>query len=122
MKRYSISYPCFVNEHASKSGIKFYYSGRTDNPEEQIERYKNSKNDMGLRIVDSLTKKVVFEDLRPIKGKLILTLTDGDNTWTHIEIFVDLGHMREREHLYTYGNYGEGYNFRVVNVEREICR
>lgn len=123
MKRYSISYPSFVNEHASKTGVKFYYRGRTDNPEEVIERYKNSPIDMGLRIVDSLTKEVIFDDLRPIRGKLILTLTNGKDTWTRTEKFVNLSHMRKCEHEYTYDkDYGKDFGYRIVKVEREICR
>jgi hypothetical protein len=123
MKRYSISYPYEVNEQASKSGIKFQYRDRTDNPEDVIERYKNSRIDRGLQIKDSVTKEIIFSDIRPIRGKLILTLTDEKRTWKTTEKFVDLGYMRELERKYLCDKeYGKDYGFSVVKVDREICK
>lgn len=117
MKRYSISYFC-------RETKRFSYSGRTDNPAEVIERYKPDRDSFGLQIRDSVTKEIIFSEVRPIKGKLILTLTDGKRTWSSTREFVDLSYMREREHDYRY-NYNRGlgteYSHRVVKIEREIC-
>lgn len=119
MKRYSISYATRVNEKAAKSGIAFQYAGRTDNPAEVIESYKNSRITLGLQITDSETKTVIFSDIRPIRGKLIYTLKHGDRVWKVDEIFVNLSYMREREHnrLNEKNEYYE-----VIKVEREIYR
>ena len=116
MKRYSVSYFC-------RQTKRFDYRGRTDNPAEVIERYKTSRDTLGLQIRDSVTKEIIFSEIRPIKGKLTLTLTDGKRTWNSIWEYVDLSYMREREHEYLYNKeYGKDYGFRVVKVEREIYR
>lgn len=119
MKRYSISYIRFVNENYSKTGIRFHYAGRTDSFEETIENYKNNRRAYGMRIVDSQTKEVVFEEIRPIKGILYITRTGFDNKpHTIEERFVDLDYMREWEHRYMYGDFSKN----VIKVEREILR
>jgi hypothetical protein len=114
MKRYSISTPY---------GGKFYYHGRTDNPDAEIERYKASRCDFGLQITDSTTKKIIFSEIRPIKGKLILILTDGKSEWKSAREFVDLSLMREQENKIKYDpTYGKDFGFSVVKVDREILR
>jgi hypothetical protein len=118
MKRYSISYAHKVNTKASKSGIKYHYSGRTDNVEKTIAEYKASLFFRGIRITDSETKKVVFEDLRKVKGTLTLTLTNGEKTWLSTHEYFDLHEMRRREHHWRYDV--KGYGYKVVKVEREI--
>lgn len=114
MKRYSISTPY---------GGKFYYHGRTDDPNAVIERYKASRCDRGLQITDSVTKKVIFSEIRPIRGKLVLTLTDGKTEWKSTQEFVDLSFMREHEHEIKHDpTYGKDFGFSVVKIDREILR
>lgn len=116
MKRYSISYFCNQTK-------RFDYRGRTDNPTEVIERYKNSRDMFGLQIRDSETKQIIFSEIRPIKGKLTLTLKDGSKEWISIWEYVDLSYMRQSEHEFLYNkNYGKAFGYRIVKVEREIYR
>jgi hypothetical protein len=110
MKRYSISYAREVNKQASKSGIAYQYMGRTDNPEEAIESFKDNAFTMGIKITDSKTKKVVFEELRTIKGQLILTLKDGRKCTFDC---YNLAAMRKAEHTFIHME-------DVENVERII--
>lgn len=66
-----------VNRLASKSGLQFQYEGRTDDPKAIIESYerqglrywesadgRRSYYGIGLRIVDSATKEVVYMNKR----------------------------------------------------------
>ena len=115
MKRYSIS--TVTPTHYDR----YQYEGRTDNPEEVIEKYKNDTFLAGIRIVDSKTKDVVFQDKRALKGELIVTFNDGKDEWTCKDKFVNLQRMREYEHNYKYG-YTNRFNpkMKVVKVERVI--
>lgn len=61
MKRYSVSYGVEVNERASKTGIKYRYWGRTDDPEKFIERNKG-QHEHGFQITDSITKKIIYKE------------------------------------------------------------
>lgn len=63
MKRYIVSVGRAVNMQASKTGIKYVFDGRCDNPEKVIEQYKKHPEwyGKGIRIKDSLTNEVVFE-------------------------------------------------------------
>lgn len=116
MKRYSIS------SMTPDYNKRFQYDGRTDNPEEVIESYKNNRYSAGIRIVDSLTKEVVFEDKREIKGELRITFTeDGKTEWTSIDKYVNLSLMQEEEHKYKFGYFNDFCpKMKVVNVERVI--
>lgn len=114
MKRYIISYAERVNEKASKNGIKFCCRGRTDNPESTIEMFKNSKNDKGLRITDSLTKEVIFEEIKPDKGCLTITYKSG---FVKVEKYVDLECMRYWEHWYKYESPSRN---NIEKIERTI--
>lgn len=77
MKRYSIA----VADGRNGNKVYFHYYGRTDNPEEAIAKYRKrfiawaqevqninyeyremTYNYHGIRIIDSLTKEVVFEE------------------------------------------------------------
>lgn len=104
MKRYSISYMRVVNRKASKTGLSFSYEGRTDNPQEAIDWfeshplevsksvYKSVQPDgsykyydnihayyIGIRIVDSKTKEVVYQSQRVNDAdELIERLKGGD--------------------------------------------
>lgn len=79
MKRYSVSWAYGRNRQNNK--ITYHYSERTDNVDERIKQYneglkfwisrvtdesyihRNAVNDYyGIKITDSQTKKVVFED------------------------------------------------------------
>lgn len=73
MKRYSVSYMREVNRHASKTGLLFQYSERTDDPETVIKAFEESElteikySDtyssyayIGMKITDSQTKKTVY--------------------------------------------------------------
>lgn len=81
MKRYSISYARHRDRDTRK--VTFQYDGRTDFPNETIQRYLKGVeywaqqvtdesyeyrpivNDFyGIRITDSQTKEIVFEDVR----------------------------------------------------------
>ena len=64
MKRYVVSLAREVNTAASKSGIMFQYSGRTDRPDSIIEWYELNECVRGIRITDSTTEEIVFENLR----------------------------------------------------------
>lgn len=101
MKRFSISTPA----HSDAKEVKFQYYGRTDNPEEVIEKYKNSPSDRALQITDSQTKKVIFRDIRPVKGYLTVeyksNYTDVGN-YIRTYYFHDLAIMRRWEHWYLY--------------------
>ena len=121
MKRYSISYAREVNTHAAKSGIKFQYGERTDNAAEAIERYKQSKSCFGIQIKDSKTKEIIFSEVRKIVGKLTITFTDGERTWTSCDNYVNLEYMSEREKYYS-TNYRNQFNknMRVIKVEKEL--
>ena len=114
MKRYIISYAERVNEKASKSGISFYCRGRTDNPETTIEMFKNSKYDKGLRITDSQTKEIIFEEIRADKGSLTITYKSGA---AMVKQYVDLDNMRYWEHWYKYENPNKN---NIVSIERTI--
>lgn len=114
MKRYIISYAERVNEKASKSGISFYCRGRTDNPETTIEMFKNSKYDKGLRITDSQTKKIIFEEIRADKG--CLTITYKSN-FVKVEKYVDLEVMRYWEHWFKYESPNRN---NIEKIERTI--
>lgn len=118
MKRYSISIAERVNEQASKTGFRFCYSGRTDDWEAYVERYKRCPTRFGIRITDSQTKKVVFEDLRPVKGILTITKKElySDEIYTFEDHFSDLTQMRDWEHEYLYGRFSKN----TINVERKI--
>lgn len=66
MKRYKINMGCRVNTHASKSGIKWEYRGKTDNLQEVIEDFDKfidlyRISYAGLRITDTVTGQVVYE-------------------------------------------------------------
>jgi hypothetical protein len=80
MKRYSISYAYSRNRETNK--ITFHYDGRTDFPEETIKRYlkgvemwaekvtdesyeyRDVVDDyIGIRITDSQTKAIVYENV-----------------------------------------------------------
>lgn len=121
MKRYSVSFANHPCEYTPKEKIGFQYQGRTDNPEEIIESYKNSPYSFGLQITDSKTKEVVFSDKREVKGRLVITLTDGKKTWESKICFADLEYMRIQEHYYSF-EYKNTVNkdVRVVKVKREI--
>lgn len=121
MKRYSVSYAREVNTQAAKSGIKFQYVERTDNPEEVIKGYRESKTIFGIQIKDSKTKEIVFSEVRKIVGTLTITFTDGKRTWSHTDSYVSLEYMEEREQVYS-TNYHNQFNkdMRVVKVEKEL--
>jgi hypothetical protein len=91
--------------------------GRTDDAEKEIEIYKSSKYCIGIRITDSKTKEVVFEDLRPFRGALVLTLDNGCSVYTMTHKYVNLELMREDEHKY---RYEECKYYKVLKVERII--
>jgi hypothetical protein len=121
MKRYSVSIARPVNKQASKTGVMFQYSGRTNNPDREIEMYNKCSHCWGIRIVDSQTKQVVFEHSKPVKGTLLITfrgksLVDGKlyDEWTMERQFIDLEEMRKAEHHYRYEM------FDVVKVDRII--
>ena len=57
-KRYIVSVGQEVNSHASKTGIKFIFQTRTDDPDEWIR--ENSKWHESFRIKDSLTNTIYF--------------------------------------------------------------
>ena len=114
MKRYVVSRPERVNERASKIGLKFTCCGRTDNPEEVIETFKNRKTSKGLRITDSVTKEVIFEEIRPDKGSLIITYKDG---FVRVDKYVDLEDMRYWEHWLRYENPSRN---NIEKIERKI--
>ena len=116
MKRYSISR---AYDHR---GYHFTYMGRTDNVEETIEEYKASTFSWGIRITDSITKEVVFEDKRPLKGELIITTEATDKNFkgekhTYSEYYHNLDEMRKEEHTYLYQTFD---TFKVLKVERVI--
>lgn len=114
MKRYVVSIAERVNEKASKSGVKFCFVGRTDNPEARIESFKDEKAEKGLRITDSVTKQVIFEEIRADKGSLKIIHESG---WEHVKEFCDLDNMRKWEHWYKYELKAKD---KVVKVERTI--
>lgn len=114
MKRYVISRLDRVNEITSKNGLKFTCYGRTDNPEATIEAFKNSKTNKGLRITDGLTKKVIFEEIRPDKGSLTITYKSGT---VHVHKYIDLENMRYWEHWLRYENPGRD---NIEKIERTI--
>ncbi len=58
MKRYVVSVAREVNEHASKTGIKYQCWGRIDDPEKFI-KYLNGKK--GFRIKDSQTGEIIYK-------------------------------------------------------------
>lgn len=80
MKRYSVSYMRVVGRHSSKTGLRFSYEGRTDNPQEAIDFFESHPLEarkkefqgreyidawfIGLKIVDSKTKEVVYQSQR----------------------------------------------------------
>ena len=57
-KRYVVSVGRRVNSHASKTGVKYYYQCRTDDPDTWIK--KNEKWDEFIRIKDSLTNEIYY--------------------------------------------------------------
>ena len=80
MKRYSISHVYSIDKKTNK--VTFHYFGRTDSVEKAIEEYKENLMDWqkriqdedseyrdllkqyrGIKITDSQTKQVVYEDL-----------------------------------------------------------
>lgn len=91
MKRYSISVP--YNE-------EFQYINSVDSPGEVIEQYRNSRMQKGLQIYDNIKREVIFHDVRPTKGGLVLTFTNGERTWESKQEFVNLDYMKEREDFY----------------------
>ena len=54
----------------------------------------------GLQIYDNIKKEVIFHDVRPTKGVLVLTFTSGERTWESKQEFVNLDYMQEREDFY----------------------
>ena len=91
MKRYSISVPYHE---------EFQYINSVDSPDESIEQYRNSRMQKGLQIYDNIKKEVIFHDVRPTKGVLVLTFTSGERTWESKQEFVNLDYMQEREDFY----------------------
>ena len=61
MKRYSVSYGRTVNEHYSKTGVRYHYWGRTDNPEKFIEENKG-KHEHGFQIRDSKSGEIIYKE------------------------------------------------------------
>ena len=61
MKRYSISFGRKVNEHCSKTGVRYHYWGRTDDLEESI-KYWHGKCEHGFQIKDSQTGKIIYKE------------------------------------------------------------
>lgn len=61
MKRYSVSVGMKVNAQASKTGTKFQYWGRTDDPEGFIKRNSGTWED-GFQIKDSQTGKIIYKE------------------------------------------------------------
>lgn len=107
MKRYSIGIPY----HG-----QFQYINKTDNLDETIEKYKNSRMQKGLQIYDNNTNEIIFSELRPVKGVLTLTFTNGEKVWESKQEFVNLDYMEERECFYKQTNYG----FSVVKIEKQV--
>lgn len=63
MKRYKVNVAYRVHADFSKSGYKWTYRGRTDDPQKWIEEYKKGWTGDGLRITDTETDAVIFEEL-----------------------------------------------------------
>lgn len=97
MKRYSISKAEYYND----AKVKFCYWGRTEKPEEVIKEHFDNPKSIGLRITDSTTKKVVYENIRKAKGCLIITYTNGNQ---RTEYYCDLNDMRYWEQWHTNRN------------------
>lgn len=62
MKRYLVSVGDAVNERASKTGIKFRFYLRTDNPEVFIEK-NVGRFEYGFRIKDSQTGEIIYKEV-----------------------------------------------------------
>lgn len=121
MKRYSISYARFVNENSAKDGIKFQYSDRTDDPEKVIESYKSDDHYVGLQIKDSVTKKVIFSDIRKVRGALLVTYKSAyGSTYTVKNRYVNFEDMRREEKDFTNKLNKECRYATIIKVEREI--
>ena len=58
MKRYVVSVGRAVNTQASKTGIKYVFDTRTDDPEEWIRKNGKYYQREGFRIKDSLTNEI----------------------------------------------------------------
>ena len=58
MKRYIVSTGRRVNTQASKTGIKYIFDTRTDDPEEWIRKNGKYYQRDGFRIKDSLTNEI----------------------------------------------------------------
>jgi hypothetical protein len=61
MKRYSVSYGRVVNKQASKTGIKYQYWGRIDDPDKFIKEH-TGKDQFGFQIRDSQTGKIIYRE------------------------------------------------------------
>jgi hypothetical protein len=61
LKRYIVSVGIVVNKHASKTGVRYSYIGRTDDLEECIKMYSGIF-ECGFRIKDSETGKIVYKE------------------------------------------------------------
>lgn len=61
MKRYLISVGERVNEHASKTGIKFRFQTRTDDWEKYV-RENGKFHENGIRVKDSVTKEIIYQE------------------------------------------------------------
>lgn len=61
MKRYAISIGRRVNEHYSKTGLRYQYWERTDDPEKYIKEH-TGKLEHGFQIKDSQTGKIVYKE------------------------------------------------------------
>lgn len=121
MKRYAVSYARFVNENSAKDGVKFQYSDRTDDPEKVIESYKSNNHCVGLQIKDSVTKKVIFSDVRKVRGALLVTYKSAyGSIYTVKNRYVNFEDMRREEKDFTSRINKESLYATIIKVEREI--
>lgn len=61
MKRYLVSVGEEVNERASKTGIKFRFYVRTDDPELFVKK-NTGRFDHGFRIKDNQTGEIIYQE------------------------------------------------------------